>query len=86
MMNQGDNPELPEGTGVPVPIPLVLSRIVVVTAVGVASALGLFILMGGWWVVGGIVFGSTFAFIFLMFYIERLFGREDEENGVEKDV
>ena len=70
-----------EELGPPVPIPLVVGRIVVVTSVGVSSSLGLFMLVAGWWLVGGTLFASTFLFIFLMFYIERLFGEGGKVEG-----
>ena len=80
MANQGKDLGSPEEAGVPVPMPLVISRIIVVTAVGVASSLGLFMIVAGWWLSGSIVFASTFAFILLMFYIERIFGQRQGEE------
>jgi len=54
-----------------VPIPLVVARIVAVTGVGFCSAFGVFLLLGGVWVLGLAFFGATLFFLGLMFFIER---------------
>lgn len=81
MQEEQRDSEAVEELGPPVPIPLVVGRIIVVTSVGISSSLGLFLLVAGWWLVGGMLFASTFLFIFLMFYIERLFGEIGREEG-----
>jgi len=55
----------------PVPVPLVIARIVAVTGVGFCAALGVFLLVGGVWVLGLAFLGATLFFLFLMFAIER---------------
>ncbi len=54
-----------------IPLFLVLGRIVAVSGVGFASALGLFLLIAGIWQLGLISLAMTLVFIFMMFAIER---------------
>ncbi|HXG35539.1 MAG TPA: hypothetical protein VNL15_01070 [Dehalococcoidia bacterium] len=61
-----------------IPLYLVLGRIVAVSGVGFASALGLFFLIAGIWHIGLIALAATAVFIYIMFAIER--GRESEEE------
>ena len=70
------NEEPPEENPTPAPLPLVVGRIVIVSGIGVASALGLFLLVAGIWEVGAPVLATTLVFIFLMFYIERVADRK----------
>jgi hypothetical protein len=53
-----------------VPLPFVISRIVIVTGIGFASALALFLLIAGAWQVGLISLAAMFVFILLMFLLE----------------
>ncbi|MCS7277148.1 MAG: hypothetical protein NZ695_09080 [Dehalococcoidia bacterium] len=55
----------------PVPLPLVIARIVAVTGVGFCSAIGVFLLIGGIWHLGAGFLAATLFFVFLMFFIER---------------
>jgi hypothetical protein len=55
----------------PVPVPLVIARIVAVTGVGFCSAIGVFLLIGGIWHLGLGFLAATVLFIALMFLIER---------------
>ncbi len=55
----------------PVPVPLVIARIVAVTGVGFCAALGVFLLLGGVWALGLAFLGATLFFLSLMFVIER---------------
>lgn len=65
-----------------IPLPLVLGRIVAVSGVGFASALGLFLLIAGIWHIGLISLAATLVFIFMMFAIERgAAGDEDDEES-----
>ncbi|MFQ6020129.1 MAG: hypothetical protein ACE5KW_05160 [Dehalococcoidia bacterium] len=52
-------------------LPVVISRIVIVTGIGFASALGLFFLVAGAWQAGLIAVAAMFIFILLMFLLER---------------
>lgn len=51
-------------------LPIVIARILIVSGIGFASAIGLFLLVGGVWQVGLISLAFTFVFIFLMFFLE----------------
>jgi hypothetical protein len=55
----------------PVPLSLVIARILAVTGVGFCSAIGVFLLIGGVWHLGAGFLAATLLFIFLMFFIER---------------
>lgn len=59
----------PEGR---VGLPIVVARIFIVSGIGFASALGLFLIIGGAWQAGLIALALTVVFIFLMFFLERL--------------
>lgn len=54
-----------------IPLHLVVARIVAVSGIGFASAMGLFLLVAGIWHLGLVSLAATFMFIFLMFLIER---------------
>ena len=54
-----------------VPLAIVFARIVIVTAMSFAAAFGIFVLVGGFWVVALACFGITVLFMFLMFFVER---------------
>jgi hypothetical protein len=55
----------------PVPIALVIARIVAVSGVGFCSAIGVFLLIGGIWHLGAGFLAATLLFLLLMFLIER---------------
>jgi hypothetical protein len=55
----------------PVPMGIVVARIVTVSGIGVAGALAIFLLVGGLWLPGLAALGATVLFLFLMFAIER---------------
>ena len=61
-----------------IPPYLVIGRIVAVSGVGFASAMGLFLLIAGIWGLGLICLAATGFFIFMMFAIER--GQVSEEE------
>ncbi len=54
-----------------VPLHLVVARIVAVSGIGFASAIGVFLVIGGVWQLGLVSLAATLFFIFLMFLIER---------------
>jgi hypothetical protein len=54
-----------------VPLVVVFVRITAVTGIGFAAALGIFLLLGGFWQAGLISLAAVLFFLFLMFYIER---------------
>jgi len=54
-----------------VPLGIVFARIVIVTAMSFAAAFGIFVLVGGFWLVALACFGVTVMFMFLMFFVER---------------
>jgi hypothetical protein len=55
----------------PVPLYVVAGRIVFVTGLSFAIALGIFLLLGGYWVWSIVAFGAALPFLGLMFLIER---------------
>ena len=50
---------------------MVVARILIVTGLGFAAALGIFFLVGGLWQLGLLALGATVVFLVLMFAIER---------------
>jgi len=52
-------------------VPVVIARILIVSGIGFAAAIGLFLLIGGAWQVGLLSLVAMFLFIFLMFLLER---------------
>lgn len=55
-----------------IPLGIVVARILIVSGMGVAAALGIFFLIGGIWLWGAVGMAITAVFLFLMFAIERL--------------
>jgi hypothetical protein len=55
----------------PVPISLVIARIVAVTGLGFCAAFSVFLLLGGAWVVGLAFLAAAVVFLSLMFIVER---------------
>lgn len=53
------------------PIGIVVARILVVSGLGVAAALAIFLLVGGLWLPGALALAAAAVFLFLMFAIER---------------
>ena len=53
------------------PLGIVVARILVVTGLGFAAALGIFFLVGGLWQIGLAAAAATLLFLVLMFAIER---------------
>ncbi len=53
------------------PLGIVVARILVVSGLSFASALGVFFLVGGLWLIGLAALGVTLVFLLLMFVIER---------------
>ena len=64
-------PPLGDSSGRRASLPLVVARILIVSGIGFASALGLFFIVGGAWQVGLISLALTLVFILLMFFLER---------------
>lgn len=54
-----------------VPLGIVFARIVIVTAMSFAAAFGIFVLVGGLWLLALASFGLTALFVSLMFFVER---------------
>ncbi len=54
-----------------VPIGIVVARILIVTGLGFAAALGIFLLVGGLWELGLAALAATLLFLLLMFAVER---------------
>jgi hypothetical protein len=54
-----------------VPLVVVFVRITAVTGIGFCAALGIFLLLGGFWLAGFISLAAVLFFLFLMFSIER---------------
>ncbi len=50
---------------------IVVARILIVSGLGFAAALGLFFLVGGIWQLGLAALGAALVFLLLMFAIER---------------
>ncbi len=55
----------------PIPLGIVVARILVVSGMSIAAALGIFFLVGGVWQIGLPALGATLVFLVLMFAIER---------------
>ena len=53
------------------PLGIVVARILIVSGLGFAAALGVFFLVGGLWVLGLIGLGVALVFLCLMFAVER---------------
>ncbi len=54
------------------PLGIVAARIFVVSSLSVAAAMGIFLLIGGFWEVGLAALAIASVFVLLMFVIERL--------------
>lgn len=54
------------------PLGIVIARILIVSGMSFAAALGIFFLVGGIWTLGATALGITVVFLFLMFAVERL--------------
>jgi hypothetical protein len=52
-------------------VAVVVARILIVSGIGFAAAIGLFLLIGGAWQVGLLFLAAMFLFIFLMLLLER---------------
>lgn len=76
MVEQPDAPVDPEleaaSADLEIPLGIVVSRILIVSGLGIAAALAIFFLIGGIWLWGGVAAAVTVVFMFLMFAIERL--------------
>ena len=72
---EAETPELVEDEPLPparqMPLGIVVARILIVSGLGFAAALGVFFLVGGLWVLGLIGLGVSLVFLFLMFAVER---------------
>ena len=55
----------------PIPLGIVVARILIVSGMSFAAALGIFFLVGGVWQIGLAALGVALVFLFLMFAIER---------------
>lgn len=62
----------PAGTEVEIPLGIVIARIVVVSGIGIAAALGIFFLVGGIWIPAAVALAATVLFLALMFAVEKL--------------
>jgi len=76
VVEQPDAPVDPEleaaSADLEIPLGIVVSRILIVSGLGIAAALAIFFLIGGIWLWGGVAAAVTVVFMFLMFAIERL--------------
>lgn len=76
MVEQPEDPADPEVAAVSgdieIPLGIVISRILIVSCMSVAAALGIFFLIGGIWLWGAVGMAVTVVFLVLMFAIERL--------------
>ncbi len=69
---RGVNPEEPPFVpDHPMPVGIVVARIVVVSGMGFSGAFAIFFLVGGIWLPALAAAGATVLFLFLMFAIER---------------
>src|SRR3990172_10712380 len=59
------------------PAILAIVRIVSLLAMSLAIALGIFLLLGGWWLTSVISFLAAIPFFFLMRYLEKRYARDD---------
>ncbi|MFQ5472401.1 MAG: hypothetical protein ACE5FA_05900 [Dehalococcoidia bacterium] len=75
MAEQPDAPADPEldatSTDLDIPLGIVVSRIFIVSGIGIAAALSIFFLIGAIWLWGVVAAAVTVLFLFLMFAIER---------------
>ncbi len=75
MVEQPDAPVEPEieaaSADLEIPLGIVVSRIFVVSGIGIAAALAIFFLIGAIWLWGIVAAAVTVLFLFLMFAIER---------------
>lgn len=55
-----------------IPLPLVVGRILIVSGMGFAAALSIFLLVGGLWLPGAIAAVAAAVLLGLMFLIERI--------------
>ena len=55
----------------PIPLGIVVARILVVSGMSIAAALGVFFLVGGVWQIALPALAATLVFLLLMFVIER---------------
>ncbi|MFQ5880402.1 MAG: hypothetical protein ACE5IZ_09555 [Dehalococcoidia bacterium] len=55
-----------------VPPLIVFLRITAVMGIGFAAALGIFLLLGGFWLAGIVSLGALVLFLLVMFYVERV--------------
>ncbi len=78
VVEQPDAPADPEldgaSTDLEIPLGIVVSRIVIVSGIGISGALAIFFLIGAIWLPGIIAAAVTAVFLFLMFAIERFVG------------
>ncbi len=63
------------------PLGIVISRIIIVTGMSFAAALGIFFLVGALWLPALAALCATVAFLFLMFVIER--GAEHSQTDAQ---
>ena len=54
-----------------IPMGIVVARILIVSGLGFAAALGIFLLVGGLWELGLAALAATLLFLLLMFAVER---------------
>ena len=75
MVEEPDAPVDPEldaaSTDLEIPLGIVVSRIFIVSGIGIAAALAIFFLIGAIWTWGIVAAAVTVVFLFLMFAIER---------------
>ena len=78
VVEQPDAPMDPEldaaSTDLEIPLAIVVSRILIVSGIGIAAALSIFFLIGAIWLAGIVAAAVTVVFLFLMFAIERFVG------------
>jgi hypothetical protein len=60
----------PEQPARPIPLGIVIARIFIVSSMGIAAALAIFLLVGGLWELSLIAVVATLVFLFLMFFVE----------------
>jgi hypothetical protein len=74
-MSENDAPPLDDEDQMalpPIPLGIVVARILIVSGIGFAAAFAIFFLVGGIWLLAGISVAVTAVFLFLMFAVERL--------------
>ncbi len=78
MVEQPEAPVDPEldaaSTDLEIPLGIVVSRIIIVSGIGISAALAIFFLIGAIWLAGIVAAAVTVVFLFLMFAIERFVG------------